>query len=49
MNFFSAITPKSKHGFPKGALTAAFSACLPKKTLLKVVGPDKQDVDIIAN
>lgn len=25
------------------------AACLPKKTLLKVVGPDKQDVDIIAN
>ena len=25
------------------------AACLPKKVLLKVTGPDKQDVDIIAN
>ena len=25
------------------------AACLPKKALLKVIGPDKQDVDIIAN
>ena len=25
------------------------AACLPKKVLLKVAGPDKQDVDIIAN
>lgn len=25
------------------------AACLPKKVLLKVIGPDKQDVDIIAN
>lgn len=25
------------------------AACLPKKVLLKVVGPDKQDVDTVAN
>lgn len=25
------------------------AACLPKKALLKVIGPDKQDVDTVAN
>lgn len=29
--------------------TGQTAACLPKKVLLKVTGPDKQDVDIIAN